>query len=151
MNYTKLTKDNFTQMIAAYITAFNCEPNNDEWTEESATRKWAQVLENLNFEGYMAWNDDNNLVGYIGGVHEVYFMGDTFLIEDFFVVNALQSTGVGSEIIRWFESMLKEKGIVMTRLFTAKIPQLQGYYEKREYQTFDEIVMMGKELMSEEY
>ncbi len=146
MNYTKLTKDNLGQMIEPYMSAFNCEPNNDEWTEESANKKWAQVLLNPNFEGYMAFNDSDIFVGYIGGVHEVYFMGDTFLIEDFFVAKEFQSTGVGSELLNWFECLLKEKGVVMTRLFTAKIPEQQGYYEKRQYQTFNEIVMMGKEL-----
>ncbi len=129
MTYTKVTKDNFNEMMKAYIAAFNCAPNNDEWTEESANRKWAQVLKNPNFEGYMAFDDSNNLVGYVGGVHEVYFMGDTFLIEDFFVVNEQQRKGIGSEILNWFESYLKEKDVVMSRLFTAKIPQQQGYSE----------------------
>ncbi len=147
MEYTKLTNKNYTQMIKAYINAFNSEPNNDEWTEESAIRKWTQVLSNPNFEGYMAFNDSNNLTGYIGGVHEVYFMGDTFLIEDFFVINEMHGKGIGTEILKWFENHLKEKDVVMTRFFTAKISEQQGYYEKREYQTFDEIVMMGKELI----
>ncbi len=62
-------------------------------------------------------------------------------------MNEKQGQGIGSEILNWFETYLKEKDVVMSRLFTAKIPQQQGYYEKREYQTFDEIVMMGKELM----
>ncbi len=146
MKYTKITNDNFNQIINPYIEAFNCEPNNDEWTQESANKKWKQVISNPNFEGYMAFDDDNNLVGYIGGVHEVYFLGDTFLIEDFFVVNGYQSKGIGSEILEWFEGYLKNQGVVMTRFFTAKIPQQQGYYEKRQYQSWDEIVMMGKEL-----
>ncbi len=31
MTYTKVTKDNFNEMMKAYIAAFNCAPNNDEW------------------------------------------------------------------------------------------------------------------------
>ncbi len=68
-------------------TSINSKPNNDEWTEESANRKWKQVISNPNYEGYMVFDDNSNLIGYIGGVHEVYFIGNTFLIEDFFVVN----------------------------------------------------------------
>ncbi len=147
MTYTKVTQENFKKMTKAYMEVFNKEPNCDEWTEESATKKWMQVTVNPNFEGYMAFDDSQRLVGYIGGVHEVYFIGDTFVIEDFFVINEMQGKGVGTEILNWFEHHLKEKGIVMVRFFTAKIPQQQGYYEKREYQTFEEIVMMGKQLI----
>ncbi len=147
MKYTKLTKENFNQIVEPYISVFNNEPNNDEWTIETASKKWEQAINNPNFEGYMSFDKNNNLVGYIGGINEVYFIGDTFLIEDFFVINEFQGKGIGTEILKWFENYLKEKGIAMTKFFTAKIPQQQGYYEKRDYQTFDEIVMMGKELV----
>lgn len=74
--------------------------------------------------------DDSNLAGYIGGVHEVCFMGDTFLIEDFFVVNDAQGKGIGTEILEWFENHPKEKHVVMTRLLLLKFQNNRGTMKK---------------------
>ncbi len=145
MEYVKVTNDNYLQIVSPYIDTFNAAPNFDEWTDETATKKWKRVISNPNYEGYIAYDNDK-IVGYIGGVHEMYYMGDTFVIEDFFVINAKQQKGVGTQILNWFEEHLKNNDVIMVRFFTSRIPQQEGYYKKRKYKPWNDIVMMAKEL-----
>lgn len=145
VKYKELTKEHIREIAEIYVDAFNSEPWNDEWTIESASKRISQMINCEGFDGLVAYEDEK-LIGMILGNHEYYYNGMHFNIKEFCVDLKIRGRGIGSSLIEGFIKRLKNKGIDEIILFTSRTDGTEGFYKKHGFESFEGMVMMGKEI-----
>ena len=143
--YKEITKDYIRDIAEVYIEAFNSEPWNDEWTIESASKRISQMINCEGFDGLVAYEEEK-LIGMILGNHEYYYDAMLFQIKEFCVAPQVKGTGVGSKLLDEFTIRLKAKGIDRIILLTSRTNATEGFYRKHGFNSFEDMVMMGKEI-----
>ncbi len=145
MRFEEITLSDLEELAAMYVESFNAPPWNDEWTMDSACKRIQQMVNCEDFYGLKAYQEDI-LCGMIFGNEEQFFDGIMFNIKEFCVRTDLQKCGLGSQILSEFENRLRKKGIKEIMLFTSRGNGTEEFYHKRGLQSYDSMVMMGKQL-----
>ena len=145
VRYEELTKEHIKEIAEIYVDAFNCEPWNDEWTIESASKRISQMINCEGFDGLVAYEGEK-LIGMILGNHEYYYDAMIFQIKEFCVSLQVKGTGIGSKLLDEFTTRLKSKGIERVMLFTSRTDVTEGFYKKHGFESFEDMVMMEKEI-----
>lgn len=143
--YKEITKDYIRDIAEVYIEAFNSEPWNDEWTIESASKRISQMINCEGFDGLVAYEEEK-LIGMILGNHEYYYDAMLFQIKEFCVAPQVKGTGVGAKLLDEFTIRLKAKEIDRIILLTSRTNATEGFYRKHGFNSFEDMVMMGKEI-----
>lgn len=145
IEYKELTKEHINEIAEIYVRAFNSEPWNDDWTVETATKRISQMINCEGFDGLVACEDEKILAMILGN-HEYYYNGMHFHIKEFCVDLNLRGKGVGAQLIEQFTNRLVSKGIDEIILFTAKGDWTEGFYIKHGFKSFEDMIIMGKEI-----
>ena len=82
MEYRELNETHLKDMATLFVKAFNTYPWNEEWTEEIAYKRLAQMINCDGFYGMVAIKD-SQIVGMIFGRQEQYYNGVIFEIKEF--------------------------------------------------------------------
>lgn len=143
--YKDMNINDVAEIAKMYIETFNSPPWNDKWTTETATKRLSQMINVEDFYGMCAYID-NQLCGMILGSKEQFFDGVMFNIKEFCVKNSLRGQGIGTEILKEFETRLRNCGIGEIILLTSKGDGTEGFYQKRGLESYNGMVMMGKRL-----
>ena len=144
VRYEELTKEHIKEIAEIYVDAFNSEPWNDEWTNESASKRISQMINCEGFDGLVAYEDEK-LIGMILGNHEYYYDAMLFQIKEFCVDVKVKGAGIGAKLLNEFTTRLKIKGIGRIVLLTARTDGTEGFYKKHGFESLEGVVMMGKE------
>ncbi|MGL5245162.1 MAG: GNAT family N-acetyltransferase [Sarcina sp.] len=145
MRFIEINKNNIGETINLYVTTFNSEPWNDEWTEEIASRRLVQMLNCEGFYGLICY-ENNDVVGMILGNHEHYYDGMQFQVKEFCVSNNCHGKGYGSIILDNFIEKLKSKGIDEVILLTSRNEKTEGFYNRRGFESLEDMIMMRKKI-----
>lgn len=145
VKYLELNKHHIEEIAELYVNAFNCEPWNDKWTIKSASKRISQMINCEGFDGLLAYEDEK-LVGMIIGNHEYYYDAMLFQIKEFCVDSKVKGKGIGSKLLDKFMERLKAKGIDRVILLTLRSDKTEGFYKKHKFQSFDNMVMMGRKI-----
>lgn len=146
MKYEELTRQHLKELVNFYVTSFNAPPWNDEWTEESASKRLSRMLNCEGAYGLVCY-EENKMVGMILGNHEYYYTGMHFEIKEFCIDGSFQGKGVGSNLLEVFTKRLQEKGIDEVILLTTRDERTEGFYQRRGFKTAEDMVLMGKKLV----
>ncbi len=145
IEYKELTKEHINEIAEIYVRAFNCEPWNDEWTTETATKRISQMMNCEGFDGIIACENEK-ILGMILGNHEYYYNGMHFHIKEFCVDLNLRGRGIGAQLIEKFSNRLASNGIDEIILLTARGDGTEGFYKKHGFKNFEDMVFMGKKI-----
>lgn len=145
MIFKDLQKEYIPELAKLYVDAFNSPPWNDEWTIESASNRLLQMINCDGFDGLICY-ENNNIIGLILGNHEYFHNGMHFNIKEFCVDIKLRGNGIGVDLLNEFLKRLKDKGVNEVILFTSRTDGTEGFYNKRGFESFNDMVMMGKQL-----
>lgn len=145
MEYQPIDQSLLPELCALYIDAFNAPPWNDEWTMETISKRLTQMMHCEGSYG-LACFSDGFLCGMILGNHEHFYDGTHFNIKEFCVRRDLRGKGVGSKLLSEFEQRLLERGIDVMYLFTSRTDETEAFYQKRGFESWNGMVMMGKSL-----
>ena len=145
MEYRELNETHLKDMATLFVKAFNTYPWNEEWTEEIAYKRLAQMISCDGFYG-MVVIKDSRIVGMIFGRQEQYYNGVIFEIKEFCVDITLGIKGLGTQVYNVFENRLKEMGIKEIVLNTCRSDKTIGFYEKQGFKVSDNIVVMNKKV-----
>lgn len=145
MDFKEITISEIGILADMYVHTFNSPPWNDEWTIETAYKRLHQMINCEGSYGLIAYKEEV-LCGMILGSEEQFYNGVMFNIKEFCVKNEMRNKGLGTIILKEFEKRLKSKGITEIILFTSKEDGTEGFYHKRGLKSYNEMVMMGKQL-----
>ncbi|MFF5996061.1 GNAT family N-acetyltransferase [Lysinibacillus sp. KU-BSD001] len=145
MRFEVINISDVNELAKLYVETFNAPPWNDEWSMDTASKRLSQMINGQEFYGLKAYEEET-LCGMIMGNEEQYYNGKLFHIIEFCVKNDLQHKGLGTKILHEFESRLIRRGIREIILFTSREDRTEGYYHKRGFQSYNSMVMMGKNI-----
>lgn len=146
MKFAELEKSLYPLLAKHYVETYNAPPWNDQWTETLAFEKFVEMMDCRGAFGLVCYDDNDNFSGVILGNPEIYFDCKQFFIKDFFVPLSLQGKGVGSLLMAEFEKRLTAMGISKVYLFTSKGERTEDFYKNRGFDTWTDMVLMGKNL-----
>ena len=131
-----------------FMTAFNAEPWNDEYTLDTAKKQLAWHLEVPGCLGLVAVKD--GIVAFAIGCREPTDVGDVFHLSIFCVRPDAQRTGVGSRLLWHLEERLRDTGIRTVYLGTRKGTPAEDFYRKNGYGVNAEDIEMSHDLENSE-
>ena len=144
MTFETMQYKHLQELAQLYVQTYNAPPWNDEWNEETAYQKLSQMMHCEGFLGIVSIDSHGTITGMIIGEKEIYFNCIQFFIKDFCVAYKLRGTGIGSELMKELERQLISMGIRRMYLFTSRTDDTEGFYQKRGFTSWDDMVMMGK-------
>jgi aminoglycoside 6'-N-acetyltransferase I len=142
----KFSDELLKQCANLYVSIFNKEPWNDEWTVETASARLKHIHNTPNSLGYVYINEEG-LIGFALGYSEQWFNGVHFNLVEFCVTTSLQRKGNGTKLLQVFEKELKRKNISHINLFTSKGDIAESFYRKNDYYTDPNMIIMAKRLL----
>ncbi len=144
MTFEAIQPIHLPELAKLYVKTYNAPPWNDEWDEEIVKQKLSQMMHCEGFLGFVSKDSCDTITGMIVGEKEIYFNCIQFFIKDFCVAHDLRGTGIGSELLKELERQLISMGIWRMYLFTSRTDDTEGFYQKRGFTSWDDMVMMGK-------
>lgn len=144
MIYEDIDKAYIPILAEIYVETYNAPPWNDKWTVSLATQRLDEMINCRDSYGLVCIDNESKIIGMIVGNSETYYNCAQFFIKDFFVIPSVQGRGIGSALMDELESRLKSKGIDKTYLLTSRTDKTEKYYQKRGYQSWNGMVLMGK-------
>lgn len=132
---------NIDGYVGLFISAFNSEPWNDSWTEETALPRIESAMSAKTFVGKALYSE-NELKGFIYGQKEYYYDGIHFQIQEFCVKNGEQKKGYGNALLKALRDELDALGVVNVYLITSRGDMTEGYYRRRGFVTSDKMILM---------
>jgi N-acetylglutamate synthase-like GNAT family acetyltransferase len=144
MTFEIMEPKHLPELTQLYVKTYNAPPWFDEWNEETVMQKLSQMMHCEGFLGIVSKDLHEAITGMIVGEKEIYFNCIQFFIKDFCVAHDLKGTGIGSELLRELERQLISMGIRRMYLFTSRTDDTEGFYQKRGFTSWDDMVMMGK-------
>ena len=146
MTFVALREHHLPMLAKHYVETYNAPPWKDEWTEALALRKLREMMDCSGALGLVCQDDDGGFAGAILGNTELYFDCMLFFVKDFFVPPALQGSGFGSALMAELERRLTDMGVEKLYLFTAKGERTEGFYQKRGFHRWEDMILMGKSI-----
>jgi len=141
----QLSLDHLNDCTSLFVEVFNSEPWNDEWTEETATRRMSMIFANQGFVGVGHYSEDR-LNGIVVGYREQWFDGEHFNIIEFCVRSDQQGKGIGTKILLQLERTLAQLRVKKIYLLTMRDSLAESFYKKNGYYVSGKMMMMGKRL-----
>lgn len=145
MRFEEIILSDIVELAKMYVETFNAPLWNDEWSIETASKRLHQMINCEDFYGLKAFREEV-LCGMILGSQEQFYNGILFNIKEFCVKNEMRNEGIGTKILAEFEQRLKNKEIREIVLFTSRDDGTEGFYQKRGLNSYNSMVMMGKQL-----
>lgn len=143
MSIRVMDREDIPRCAQLFCSAFNAEPWNDHWTDETATRRLTQFLDTPTSYG-LVMEEDGVPIAFILGQREQYYDGPRFYIQEFCC--ARRGGGYGSGLLAELERRMKDEGVVRLYLMTIHGDATEGYYRKRAYTTDSETIWMYKKI-----
>ena len=112
-----------------YVSVFNQEPWNDEWTIEMAQTRLTEMLNTPGSLGYTA-NSEVEVIGFVLGYREQWYSGKHFYLAEMCVAPQLQRSGVGSTLLDHLVRELREDTTEQINLFTMRDTHASSFYTK---------------------
>lgn len=142
MEYRIANENDIEALALVMKKSYSEEPWNEVWSDEKAQRRIRSIMSNFEFTGLVAIDKNEIIAGVLGFV-DPYADSDFFFVSDLFVVTEYKKKGIGRELMKELEIILKEKGISVIQLMS--IDNNKEFYQKIGLQQ-DEVSVMYKVL-----
>ncbi len=136
--------DHLDDCARLFMTAFNAEPWNDNYTLDTAKKQLDWHLRVPGCVGLVTIQD--GIVAFALGYREPTDVGDVFHLSIFCVRPDVQRTGVGTRLLHTLEDRLRETRVKTVYLGTNKGTPAEAFYRKHGYKVSDEEIEMSHDL-----
>ncbi|MNP38866.1 putative acetyltransferase [compost metagenome] len=138
-------RNDLLKCINTFISVFNQEPWNDEWSAETAYQYLIDFTNTPGFIGVAAVEDEE-IIGFIFGVSKRWWSGEEFFINEMCVRIKEQKTGVGTALMRYLMKKLDSAGISNITLLTDRGKPAEAFYKKIGFTEIDRLVFLNKNI-----
>ena len=149
MTFESMRPRHLPALAELYVQTYNAPPWNDKWTPGLVEQKLSQMMRCEGFFGLVSLDSHGNPSGMIVGEKEIYFDCVQFYVKDFCIAFHLRGTGIGSALLNELERYLVSMGIRTMYLFTSRTDETEGFYRKRGFISWEDMLIMGKTITPE--
>ena len=146
MEFKLLEENELIKCVETFINVFNDEPWNDEWTITKAQKYLLDFYNTPGFLGVLAV-ENNEVIGFIFGVHRTWWSGDEFYIHEMCVKSQLQNKGIGRLLLNYLNNTLGDKISSVTLLTNRGIPA-EIFYKKNGFEEIERMIFLRKKINS---
>lgn len=142
MKYTKLTEENLSDVVRAYIDYYN---NREDgcWTYEKAYKRIHQVMTMGDAECFVQL-DGENMTGFVMGYYKEFDDLKAYFLEEIVIFDGFQNKGYGSAFMTELESMVRKNGVEHIELISVNDEHHMHFYKKLGFYAANNLSMMGK-------
>lgn len=133
-----------TECIETFMEVFNGEPWNDEWTFEKAQKYLMDFSQTPGFLGILAMENEE-LFGFIFGVHRTWWSGDEFYIHEMCVDTRHQNKGIGKALLDFLDESLGDEISNIALLTDRGIPA-ETFYKRNGFEEIERLVFLSKNI-----
>ncbi|SDW36960.1 GNAT family N-acetyltransferase [Paenibacillus sp. PDC88] len=131
--------------VSTFISVFNQEPWNDEWSSDTAYQYLTDFTNTPGFIGVVAV-DGEEIIGFIFGATKHWWSGKEFFINEMCVSVQKQKSGVGSALMRFLIEKLESDEVGNITLLTDRGIPAEAFYKKIGFAEIDRLVFLNKNL-----
>ncbi len=121
-------------------------PWNDDWSDDVQLTEYLLDLIDVRSPLIYGLYDDGCLVGASIGNVRHWCRGTEYFIEEFFIKNERQHSGLGTEFFKMIESSIKQKNLTNIFLMTDSDKPAFDFYKKLGFVQLNEHVSFFKNL-----
>ena len=145
MKYTKLTEENLSDVVRAYINYYN---NHEDgcWTYEKAYKRIHQVMTIEDAECFVQLEGEN-MTGFVMGYYKEFDDLKAYFLEEIVIFDGFQNKGYGSAFMTELESIVRKNSVEHIELISVNDEQHMHFYKKLGFYAANNLSMMGKHLM----
>lgn len=143
MEFKRLVEGDLNKCTETFIEVFNHEPWNDEWIFTKAKKYLLDFYQTPGFLGVLAVENDE-ILGFIFGVHRVWWSGDEFFINEMCVKIQQQNKGIGRALLNHLIKELNHSNISNIILLTDRGIPAEEFYKKNGFKEIERIIFLHK-------
>ncbi|MEO4052819.1 GNAT family N-acetyltransferase [Solibacillus sp. CAU 1738] len=142
-----LVENDLTKCTSTFIEVFNDEPWNDEWTFTKAKKYLLDFYNTPGFLGVLAVENEE-IIGFIFGVHRIWWSGDEFFINEMCVKLQHQNKGIGRLLLNHLITELDNSNISNITLLTDRGIPAEEFYKKSGFEEIERLIFLSKNIKS---
>ena len=142
MHYKKLTKENISSVVNAYVDYYN---NHEDgcWTYEKAYKRIHQVMTIEDAECFVQY-DNGNMTGFVMGYYKEFDDLKAYFLEEIVIFAQYQNKGYGAAFMKELERVVRENGVEHLELISVNDEYHMHFYKKLGFYAASNLAMMGK-------
>ena len=142
MDYTKLTEENISAVVNAYVDYYNnCEDGC--WTYEKAYKRIHQVMTIEDAECFVQY-DNGKMTGFVMGYYKEFDNLKAYFLEEIVIFAEYQNKGYGAAFMEELERVIRKNGVEHLELISVNDEHHMHFYKKLGLYAASNLVMMGK-------
>ena len=145
MEFKLVAESDLIECTEVFIEVFNDEPWNDEWTFAKAKKYLFNFYQTPGFLGVLAV-ENKEILGFIFGVHRVWWSGDEFFINEMCVKMQHQSKGIGKAMLNHLLKELHNNDLSSIILLTDRGIPAEEFYKKNGFEEIERIIFLHKNI-----
>ena len=145
MDYTKLTEENISSVVNAYVDYYNnCEDGC--WTYEKAYKRIHQVMTIEDAECFVQY-DNGKMTGFVMGYYKEFDDLKAYFLEEIVIFAEHQNKGYGAAFMEELEKVVRQNGVEHLELISVNDEHHMHFYKKLGFYAASNLAMMGKHFL----
>lgn len=128
-----------------FMDVFNKEPWNDEWILENAKHYLLNFYHTPGFMGILAVEGEE-VIGFMFGIHRVWWSGDEFFINEMCVKAKQQKKGIGKALLNHLMKELEASTVTNISLLTDRGIPAEEFYKKNGFEEIERLVFLSRDI-----
>lgn len=145
MEFRQFVESDLLNCTETFIEVFNAAPWNDEWVVENAQHYLFNFYRTPGFLGMLAI-ENKEIVGFIFGIHRIWWSGDEFYVNEMCVKPNQQNNGIGKALLSHLMEEIKGSSISNISLLTDRGIPAEAFYKKNGFEEIERLVFLSKEI-----
>lgn len=145
MEFKLFEENDLLNCTETFIEVFNDEPWNDDWSFAKAKQYLLDFYHTPGFLGVLAVENEE-IIGFIFGVHRIWWSGDEFFINEMCVSPRQQNKGIGRALLNQLIKELDVSTISNIALLTDRGIPAEEFYKKNGFEEIERLVFLSKNL-----
>jgi aminoglycoside 6'-N-acetyltransferase I len=134
--------------VELFVSTFAQTPWNEIWEPGVVHARLEQIVLTPGAQGAVILTD-GEITGFALGISEPWHEGSHFYLKEMCISHAHQRQGLGTRLLEFLTSELRNQGAVRIYLLTARGDMSEAFYAKAGFYTSPKMILMARRFESD--